>query len=310
MSSIKLCLMINLELSGGQVILYTAYLAFLTISIIIALRFYLNRTSQKGEGSNRTLRSRTKNPTSDEMRWTGLLFRYGLLVAISFSFFAFSWSISDAEEYTLIFDDGPDEAEVTPPITHFKKQKPLPPPPPPENIIVSAEEINTQPKYEYKKPVLDVPPGPNVDTVGYQMPMAITPPPPPTPKIIEKEPIVLIVAEQMPRFPGCEDMVASFKDKENCANKELLKYLYDNIKYPNIAKENMIEGTAVVRFTVDKSGTIKDIKILRDPGAGLGQEAVRVVKSMNHMGQKWTPGKQRGKAVSVLFTLPISFKLK
>ena len=76
-----------------------------------------------------------------------------------------------------------------------------------------------------------------------------------------------------------------------------------------MARENGIEGMAVVSFTVMEDGKIQDGKILRDPGGGCGKEALRIINMMNKMGKKWTPGKQQGQAVRVKFSLPVKFKL-
>jgi protein TonB len=76
-----------------------------------------------------------------------------------------------------------------------------------------------------------------------------------------------------------------------------------------IARENNIEGTVVVQFVVDRSGTIRDINTVRDIGGGCGEEAVRIVNMMNEMDQKWVPGMQQGRPVNVLFNLPVRFKL-
>ena len=64
-----------------------------------------------------------------------------------------------------------------------------------------------------------------------------------------------------------------------------------------------------MRFVVDKEGKVADIKVVRDVGIQCGKEAERVVRLMNEMEERWTPGKQRGRAVNVQFTLPIKFKL-
>lgn len=114
----------------------------------------------------------------------------------------------------------------------------------------------------------------------------------------------------MPRFPGCEDMSGTDKEKEDCAKQKMLEYIYGNLKYPAIARENGVEGMAVVRFVVNEDGSIVNAELVRDPGAGTGDAALEVVKKMNNMGQKWTPGRQRGKAVRVLYTLPVRFKLE
>ena len=135
------------------------------------------------------------------------------------------------------------------------------------------------------------------------------PPPPPPPPEPEVEEIFKIV-EEMPRFPGCEELTASKDEKQQCANKKLLEFIYENIRYPAVARDNGIEGTVVVSFVVDQKGNIKDAKVVRDIGGGCGQEALRIVEMMNSMPNRWTPGKQRGRAVKVLFNLPVKFKLE
>ena len=117
------------------------------------------------------------------------------------------------------------------------------------------------------------------------------------------------MVEQMPRFPGCENK-GSEAEKKTCAQQELLKFIYKNIKYPAIARENGVEGTAVVTFVVEKDGSVTDARVVRDIGAQCGDEALRVVNLMNQQGIKWTPGKQRGRPVRVQFNLPVKFKLE
>lgn len=118
------------------------------------------------------------------------------------------------------------------------------------------------------------------------------------------------VVEEMPRFPGCEDKGLGRAELKKCAEDEMLKFIYSNIKYPAVARENGIEGRAILQFIVQKDGSIKDVKVLRDPGGGTGMEAERVIKLMNDMPTKWIPGKQRGKPVRVQYALPVSFKLQ
>ncbi len=132
------------------------------------------------------------------------------------------------------------------------------------------------------------------------------PPPPPSPMVEE----VFRVAESMPRFPGCEEATSSRDDKKACADKKMLDFVYGNLQYPAIAKENGISGTVVVQFTVEKDGSIQDIKIVRDIGGGCGQEALRIIQKMIDDGLKWIPGKHRGRPVKVLYNLPIRFRLE
>jgi periplasmic protein TonB len=102
---------------------------------------------------------------------------------------------------------------------------------------------------------------------------------------------VAINVEEMPEFPGGES--------------ELYSFLSKNLEYPELAQKNRIEGKIAVRFVVDIDGSISKIEIAKRIGWGCDEEAIRVLKLM----PKWKPGKEKGKAVPVYFTLPIMFKL-
>lgn len=117
------------------------------------------------------------------------------------------------------------------------------------------------------------------------------------------------VVEEMPRFPGCED-IEDKKERNDCARKNMLEYVYKNIKYPEAARKAGIEGQVVIQFVVEKNGEISEVKTVRDIGGECAQESERVVKSMNEMSAPWIAGKQRGEKQRVLFTLPIRFKLE
>ena len=107
----------------------------------------------------------------------------------------------------------------------------------------------------------------------------------------EEENKVFDVVEQMPSFPG--------------GNAALMNYLSQNIKYPVIAEENGIQGRVIVQFVVGKDGHISDVRVAKSVDPSLDKEAVRVVKGM----PKWIPGKQNGQAVTVRYTLPVTFRL-
>ena len=103
---------------------------------------------------------------------------------------------------------------------------------------------------------------------------------------------VFMVVEDYPEFPG--------------GTAELMKFLAKEIKYPVEAQQKGEQGRVIVQFVVGKDGNLRDFKVVRSVSPELDAEAIRVCKSM----PTWKPGKQRGKAVSVKFTLPISFRLK
>ena len=117
------------------------------------------------------------------------------------------------------------------------------------------------------------------------------------------------IVEQMPRFPGCEEVDGNNWKKKNCSNIKLLQFIQANIKYPEEAKKNGTQGRCFVGFIVEKDGTISDFKLIRDIGSGCGEESMRVVKLMAEKKLIWTPGIQRGKKVRVQFNLPVHFKL-
>ena len=103
---------------------------------------------------------------------------------------------------------------------------------------------------------------------------------------------VFVVVEKSPEFPG--------------GNDSLYAFIGRNIKYPEMAKKNKIEGRVFVTFVIEKDGQVSSAKLLRDIGGGCGEEALRVVNSM----PKWKPGTQRGNPVRVQFNLPIMFQLQ
>ena len=114
------------------------------------------------------------------------------------------------------------------------------------------------------------------------------------PKVKEtpQEKVIFQVVEEMPEFPG--------------GMAEAMKFLAKNIKYPMAAQEAKIEGRVIVQFVVERDGSVSDVKVMRGVNPELDAEAIRVVSMM----PKWIPGKQRGKAVSVKYTMPIMFRLQ
>jgi len=101
------------------------------------------------------------------------------------------------------------------------------------------------------------------------------------------KPVVFV--EQMPQFNGSME-----------------KYIGSHLRYPDAARETGIDGRVIVQFVVNEDGSVSDAKVVRGIGGGCDEEALRMVGAM----PKWKPGKQNGKAVKVLFTLPIKFLLR
>ena len=113
------------------------------------------------------------------------------------------------------------------------------------------------------------------------------------PSIPEPETVVeMFDVNKPPTFPGGE--------------REMLKFLAENIKYPALAREANIQGNVAISFVIGKDGSINDIQLLKDIGGGCGKEAIRVLKTMPN----WSPGEANGHKVKVRFTLPVRFRLE
>ena len=110
---------------------------------------------------------------------------------------------------------------------------------------------------------------------------------------IEEEAIPFQLVEEKPSFNGGD------------AN-EFSKWVNSRLVYPEIAKENGVQGRVTLQFTVNADGTVSNVKVLRGVDSSLDKEAVRVVSSS----PKWKPGKQRDRAVKVTYTFPVIFQLR
>lgn len=106
------------------------------------------------------------------------------------------------------------------------------------------------------------------------------------------EKVVFYVVEQMPKFPGGPDA--------------LFGYLSTHIKYPVVAEENGVQGRVIVNFLIGADGRVLAARVTKSVDPSLDKEAIRVVKAM----PKWTPGRQNGKAVPVIYTVPVTFRLQ
>jgi periplasmic protein TonB len=165
------------------------------------------------------------------------------------------------------------------PITTHK-----PPPPPPPPAPTPLFEI-----VENKDDVPEIVPFNSEGTHDTRIFDIVIPPyvDPPVP-----EPTIFIWPEEQAEFPG--------------GPAALLRFLSLNLKYPKLAQEMGIQGTVYLTFVVERNGSISNIQVVRTPGAGLEEEAIRVLNIM----PPWKPGKQGGTPVRVQFNLPVRFKLQ
>lgn len=246
----------------------------------------------------------------DYTKYLGRALAFGLLLILLF--FSLPYILSAVRG--LVPEDKPIDvvAELGPPPDINPDQPPPPPPPPPptpppptrstvkfvppvikkdeevqeekppavEELIEKKEDIGS----ENKEGNDDAPPAVDENPSELQVVEA--------PKPVEDKTYEMFDIQKPPSFPGGE--------------KELLKFLSENIKYPPLARENNIQGTVALTFVVGKNGQVSDVQILKDIGGGCGKEAVRVVQSM----PKWNPGEANGNPVKVRFTLPVRFRLE
>ncbi len=224
-----------------------------------------------------------KNPKADLENRRGLYLEIGLVVILVAALVAFNVKTYDKEEKEQVERQASEEIEDV--IIQTKPEE-LPPPPPPETPEVTTEFEVVEDDAEIKTELVV-----NAEVTDDTKNIEITPV-----KIEEEEEEedvqIFTVVENDPEFPG--------------GMEALYKYLRENIKYPSLARDNNITGKVYVTFVVERDGSIANPRVLKDIGGGCGQEAIRVVKTM----PKWTPGKQRGKAVRVQFNLPVSFNLQ
>jgi periplasmic protein TonB len=159
--------------------------------------------------------------------------------------------------------------------TQHIEEPPPPPRPPvpievPDDQLLDDVELDLDAALDINEPLRDTPP-----------------PPPPGETRVREEAEVFVIVEEMPELIGG------------------LPGLQRQINYPEIAKRAGVEGRVIVEFIVDENGDVVEPRVVRGPGAGLDEEALRVVSRA-----KFQPGRQRGQAVRVRMTLPITFRLR
>ncbi|MEM6722776.1 MAG: TonB family protein [Bacteroidota bacterium] len=252
--------------------------------------------------------SKMTNQVSGLERHRRTYFKIGLLLSMTLCLMAFNWQVQKQPELP-IWDDPIYMVDFEPEIIRTSHPKPKPP-------EVLSPSIVFEPDPD------PIPTEPEPDPIPDPEPLVV----PIKAKIIKKTPIkvepvilpdddddedpgdtIFDVVQQMPRFkvPGCEG-ISDETERKVCAEKAMLSYLYKNIKYPNIARQNNIEGYVVIQFIVSRDGQIVDAEIVRDIGGGCGQAALKVVEGMPN----WVPGKQRLRNVNVRFNLPVKFELQ
>lgn len=212
-------------------------------------------------------------------------FLIGLVLALGTTLLAFEWKSRPAKIQSLgMVHTHVIEEEIIP-VTRENKVKPPPPPPPPkvvEILTIVDDDVVIEDELEIEETEADE------NTIINVAPLIETS----EEKEESNDPVPFFIIEQQPEFPGGIDALKPF--------------LIRQIKYPVIAQENGIQGKVFYAFTIEKDGSVSDIKILRGVDPAINMEALRVLKTM----PKWKPGMQRGKPVSVSFSGVLNFQIQ
>jgi len=214
----------------------------------------------------------------------GLFFEAGLLIALGFAFFAFEMQFaekdhgrSDIVALALI----PDEIM---PIT--RREEPPPPPPEPPKVTDLLELVDNDVHIDTHVNI-----NVEVGLLTEIFPFEFTREEP----VEEDEPFIIYLVEEKPLFNG-RDADVAFRE-----------WVYSVIRYPALAEQNGISGRVIAEFTIDRDGSVTDIRILRGVDPQLDAEAIRVLQ----MSPKWSrPGMQQGRAVRVKYQFPFVFQLQ
>ena len=217
-----------------------------------------------------------KTPKADLENRRTLYTEIGLVVALLVVWGAFSYSTKEKAVASLGEDTQVVEVEDMVPIT----QETPPPPPETPKIPVLSDQIDIVEddiKVDDNFMSLEDDANLGVEIMDY----------------VEEEAIPFQLVEEKPSFNGGD------------AN-EFSKWVNSKLQYPEIAKENGVQGRVTLQFTVNPDGSVSNVKVLRGVDSSLDKEAVRVVS----MSPKWKPGKQRDRAVKVTYTFPVIFQLR
>lgn len=247
-----------------------------------------------------------KYPSVDQFRYRSSFLLMGFVISLFLVFIILNVTSDERLKYSYSGDSSLREIEILTPQTLDKREKPKLPPPVKVEIVPmdnnSIESMNTD-LLRTDIDINDKITPYSGDTTSEKSILT------PEPEVNDGTDIPFVVAEIMPRFPGCEDLPTN-QEREFCAQKKLLDYIYANLRYPEVAAETGVEGRVTLRFVVTESGNVENVEVLRDIGAGCGEEAKMVIENMNMLDEKWTPGRQGGRKVKVFFTLPVVFELK
>ena len=226
-----------------------------------------------------------KNPKADLENKKGLFMEIGLAVVLLIVFIAFEWSSSEKQE---VMDLTGQQQVVEEEIIPVTQEQPQTPPEMPKTPVLSDVIDIVDDDVEVADDLFvstedDASLG--VEIMEYHTEVVE--------EEVEEEAIPFAFVEEKPKFQGGDANTFS-------------KWVNSKLIYPEIAKENGIQGRVTLQFTVNVDGSVSNVTVLRGVDSSLDKEAVRIVSSS----PKWTPGRQRERPVKVTYTFPVIFRLQ
>ena len=201
-----------------------------------------NLTSKyRGKQWSSPLAARNKYPDVNIFKWQPVFFKLGLVFALGTSLGVFNITTRTQNVQSDLYQFSIDEdVEIDVPRSQETPPPPPPPPPPAVQEVAVVDILDENEEISFVDQSVDA-------NSAVQAPVPVTreravpPPPPPPPSREEDVKEIFVVVEDMPRFPGCEDLPGDNKAKKACSDKKLMDFIYANIHYPAVAKENGVE---------------------------------------------------------------------
>ncbi|MFD0861723.1 energy transducer TonB [Sungkyunkwania multivorans] len=234
-----------------------------------------------------------KNPGAELGRYSNLFFLIGLNIMLFVTWRLLELKSFTQDEITIESVAMADELDEDIPIVEMKDLPPPPPPPvAPSVIAVVADEL------EVEETVIESSETSSEDVIADVVDVDAVE----VAEVEEDVEVAFAVIEDVPIYPGCEGL--SKQGKRECFNQKVQKHIQKNFRYPVTAQELGIQGRVFVRFVIDAKGKVTNVQ-MRGPDPTLEKEAQRIIDLLPTM----IPGKQRGRAVKVPYSIPITFKL-
>lgn len=222
-----------------------------------------------------------KNDSANLEKSKTLFRQMGIILSLGMMFIAMEYTTADIKAEQISMKNELVVEEEFMPITRMETPPPPPPPPPPAfTEVLNIVDDNIELDEELELDDMELDEAEEVEIMMFEE------------ESEEDDNFIFQRVEKMPEFPG--------------GYAALAKYLGGNLHFPEVARDNGIEGRVYVKFVVNKQGHLQDIEILKGVDRALDKEAIRVVSQMPY----WNPGEQRGQAVNVACNLPITFSLE